>query len=209
MGMRGKLAVILTGLVILGVVASSVAFGESRPDGFQAANGVGAAPFPVNPHRYDPYPSFKFAVKWDNEWIHGISRVTGLGRLTEVMDDRGGLDRNLSRLSPGLTRYEPIVIERGVTQDREFEDWAKLVWDWGSLPGTEVTLSSFRKDIIIQLRNEAGQPVMQWKVYRAWPSEYVALAGLEANKSGSAIERLTIQHEGWERDTDLTEPVEP
>jgi len=209
MSVRVKLTIVVTALVILGVIASSVAFGEVRNDGFQASNGVSAAPFPVNPNRYDPYPSFKFAVKWDGQWIYGIDIVSGLGRTTEVLDDRQGLDRSTSRLSPGLTRYEPIVLERGVTQDREFEDWAELVWNWNGSPGNEVTLSSFRKDILIQLRNEAGQPVMQWFVYRAWPSEYVALAGLNANKSGHAVERLVIQHEGWERDTALTEPVEP
>jgi len=51
--------------------------------------------------------------------------------------------------------------------------------------------------------------VMAFKVHRCWPSEYVALADLSSEANAVAIESLTLQHEGWERDMSVTEPVEP
>ena len=207
--MKTKLAAIAVVLVIALVAGATAVMGGTDPAGFQAANGVSSTPFPVNPHRYDPYKNFKFGVKWDGQKIDGIFLVTGLVRTTQAIDEREGLDPNISRISPGLTRYEPIVIKRGITQDRAFEDWADKVWEFGAGLGTEVELSSYRKDVIVDLYNEAGQTVMSWKVYRAWPSEYVALEVLNANKGDIAVESITLQHEGWERDTDVTEPPEP
>jgi phage tail-like protein len=98
---------------------------------------------------------------------------------------------------------------RGRTHDTEFENWANKVWNYGSSLGTEVSLKDFRKDIVIELYNEAGQLVMAFKVYRCWPSDYVALSDLDANDTSVAFESITLQHEGWERDYAVTEPVEP
>ncbi|MBV8529615.1 MAG: phage tail protein, partial [Candidatus Dormibacteraeota bacterium] len=111
--------------------------------------------------------------------------------------------------SPGRTAFEPITLERGVTHDTAFEAWAAKVWALGAGLGAEVSLKDFRKDISIELLNEAGQLVMAWKVFRCWPSEYVALADLDADDDAVAIESLTLENEGWERDTSVTEPAEP
>ena len=207
--MKRKIAALILIIVALTVIATSVAQGGSKVNSDQVPNGVNAVPFVINPYRFDPYKSFKFSVKWDGKYVPGITKVSGLIRTTEALDDRQGLDPNIDRISPGLTRYEPIVLERGLTHDTAFESWANSVWMYGSGLGSEMSLSSYRKDIIIDLFNEAGQKVMSWMVYRCWPSEYVALAQLDANKSAIAIERLTLQHEGWVRDTSVTEPVQP
>jgi phage tail-like protein len=168
------------------------------------------AQFTVNPYRLDPYKQFKFRVKWDGRYIPGISKVSGLRRVTEVVQMREGSESNNVRQMPGRTVYQPIILERGRTHDQEFEQWANSVWNLGAGLGTESSLSSFRKDIIIELLNEAGQLVMAFKVYRCWPSEYQALGDLDANAEAEvAIEALTLQHEGWERDSAVTEPVEP
>lgn len=164
--------------------------------------------FTVNPHRFDPYKGFKFRVKWDNQYIEGISKVSGLIRSTEVVEHREGGDPSMVRRSPGQTRYEPIVLERGRTHDTAFEQWANKVWNLGAGLGSEVSLKDFRKDIIIELYNEAGQLVMAFMVYRCWPSSYTALSDLEANDTLVAVESLTLQHEGWERDYEVKEPTE-
>ena len=160
--------------------------------------------FPVNPTRFDPYKNFKFRLKWDGKYVAGVSRVSGLERTTEVVEHREGGDPSTSRKSPGLTQFAPITLERGLTQDSAFEDWANLVWKLGS----QMSLKEFRKDIIIELYNEAGQLVRAYHVYRCWPSEYQALSDLDANAATVLIEHLTLQNEGWERDTAVTEPVE-
>ncbi|MFQ5823755.1 MAG: phage tail protein [bacterium] len=169
-----------------------------------------AQQFSVNTHRFDPYKQFKFRVKWDGKYIAGISKVSGLKRKTEVVIHREGSEPSSVRKSPGQTTYEPIVLERGRTHDTAFEQWANKVWKFGAGLGAESSLKDFRKDIIIDLYNEAGQLVMAFKVYRCWPSEYITLSELNANGDASvAIESITLQHEGWERDYEVIEPEEP
>jgi phage tail-like protein len=167
------------------------------------------AEFTVNPNRFDPYKNFKFRVKWDGRYVAGISKVGGLRRTTEVIRHREGGDPSTSRKSPGLTEFAPITLERGVTHDPEFENWANRVWSLGASLGAEVSLKDFRKDIVLELYNEAGQVVISYKIYRCWVSEYEILPDLDANANAVAIEHITLQNEGWERDTSVKEPVEP
>ncbi len=163
------------------------------------------AQFTVNPHRHDPYKNFKFRVKWDGNSVAGVSRVSGLRRSTEVVEYREGGVPDSSRLSPGRTNYEPITLERGITHDRAFEDWANQVWR----PGAGGALASFRKDIIIEVCDEAGQLILAYKVHRCWVSKYQALPPLAADGNPTLIESITLEHEGWERDTSAPKPTEP
>lgn len=167
------------------------------------------AQFTVNSHRFDPYKNFKFRVKWDGRYVAGVSKVSGVKRTTEVVEHREGGDPSMSRKSPGRTKYEPITLERGVTHDTEFERWSNRVWNFGSGLGAEVSLQSFRKDIIIEFYNEAGQLALAYKVYRCWVSEYQALPDLDANANAVAIQHIKLENEGWERDYEVTEPSEP
>jgi phage tail-like protein len=165
--------------------------------------------FAVNPGRHDPYKNFKFRVKWDNQYVAGVSKVSGLRRTTEVIEHREGGDPSTSRKSPGRTHYDPITLERGVTHDTAFETWASKVWHLGAGPGLETALADFRKDITIDFFNEAGQKVLSYRVYRCWVSEYMALPDLDANSTTVAIEVIRLENEGWERDQAVVEPLEP
>ncbi len=179
------------------------------------------AQFPVNTGRLDPYKNFKFRVSWAPEpgqapqYIAGISKVSGLKRTTEVVRHRDGGDPSSSRKSPGRTEYDPITLERGVTQDVAFEQWANKVWDYKNAQAPpanrtmEVSLADFRKEIIIDVFNEAGQKVLSYQVYRCWVSEYQALPDLDANANAVAIQHIKLENEGWERDTSVTEQPEP
>ena len=167
------------------------------------------APFTVNQKRFDPYKNFKFRVKWDGRYVAGVSKVSGLRRTTEVICHREGGDPSTTRKSPGLTEFAPIALERGVTHDPEFENWANKVWSLGAGLGTEVSLKDFRKDIVLELYNEAGQLVLAYKIYRCWVSEYEILPDLDANTNAIAIEHITLENEGWDRDQSVQEPVEP
>lgn len=166
------------------------------------------AQFTVNPERFDPYKNFKFRVKWDGIYVAGISKVSMLKRTTEVVTHREGGDPSSSRKSPGRTEYDAITLERGVTHDPEFENWASMVWSYGAGLGAEASLKDFRKDIIIEMYNEAGQMAIAYKVYRCWVSEYQSLPELDANANAVAIQTLKLENEGWERDLDVTEPQE-
>ena len=167
------------------------------------------AEFTVNAQRFDPYKNFKFRVKWDGRYVAGISKVSGLKRTTEVVKHREGGDASTSRKSPGRNEFDPITLERGVTNDTDFEVWAGKVWQIGAGLGSEVSLKDFRKDIILELYNEAGQLALAWKIYRCWVSEYLALPDLDANANAVAIQHIKLENEGWERDISVTEPTEP
>ena len=169
------------------------------------------AQFSVNiqPQRFDPYKNFKFKIKWDGRYVAGISKVGALKRTTEVVKHREGGDPSSTRKSPGRTEFEALTLERGVTHDLEFENWAKKVWDFGSGLGKEVSLKDFRKDIIIEVYNESGQKVIAYNVFRCWVSEYQAQADLDANANAVLIQNIKLENEGWERDPDVVEPAEP
>ena len=167
------------------------------------------AQFSVNAQRFDAYKNFKFRVKWDGRYVAGISKVGALKRTTEVIKHREGGDPSSSRKSPGRTEYDPITLERGVTHDPEFERWANKIWNYGSGLGAEVSLKDFRKDVMIDVYNEAGQLVLSYKVYRAWVSEYQALPDLDANANAVAIQHIKLENEGFERDYEVVEPAEP
>ncbi len=165
--------------------------------------------FTVNNTRYDPYKNFKFRVKWDGRYVAGISKVSALKRTTEVVKHRTGGDPSSSRKSPGRTEYEAITLSRGVTHDKDFEQWANKVWNYGSGPDNEVSLKDFRKDLItIEVYNEAGQLAIAYKVFRCWVSEFEALPELDADANAVAIQTLKLENEGWERDYDAPEPTE-
>ena len=160
------------------------------------------AEFSVNPTRFDPYKNFKFRIKWDGRYVAGVSKISGLRRTTEVIQHREGGDPNTSRKSPGHTEFVPITLERGVTHDPEFENWANKVWSLSAGLGAEVSLKDFRKDIVLELYNEAGQLVLAYKVYRCWvrntkscptwtPTRMRSLSSISSRKTkaGSEIEQ--------------------
>src|SRR3954452_16066864 len=166
--------------------------------------------FTTNPDRFDPYKTYKFRVKLpDGTYVAGVSKVSALKRTTEVVKHREGGDPSTSRKSPGRTEYDPITLERGVTHDLEFERWASKVWQLGAGLGSEVSLADFRKDIIIDFYNEAGQLAISYTVLRCWVSEYQALPDLDANANAVAIQHIKLENEGIERDYEVAEPAEP
>ena len=169
------------------------------------------AQFVVNAQRFDPYKNFKFRVKFgtNTQPVAGVSKVSALKRTTEVVRHREGGDPSSSRKSPGRTEFEALTLERGVTHDKEFEEWANKTWNFGNLLGKEVSLKDFRRDVILEVYNEAGQLAIRYKVFRCWVSEYQATSDLDANANAVLIQHLKLENEGWERDNEVPEPAEP
>jgi len=162
--------------------------------------------FVVNPYRFDPYKNFKFRVKWDGKVIAGVSKISALKQSTEPVTHREGGDNNSYRVTPGTWKFEPITLERGITHDNEFENWAQTVWDAG---GDALTsLKKFRKNITIELLNENGVVAKSFNLFRCWVSEYQALPELDANDNSVAFEYIVLQYEGWERDKNIPEPTQ-
>lgn len=170
------------------------------------------AEFPKNPQRLTPYPNFRFKVKWDNKYVAGVSKVSALSRRTEVASHRSGGDPSVSHSSPGQTSYEPITLERGVSYDPTFQQWANKVFDVTnsqSKDGQNTSLLDFRKSLTIEVYNEAGQKVLAYNVFNAWVSEYREVSDLDSGANAFVMETLTLQNSGWVRDPSVTEQKEP
>ena len=164
----------------------------------------------VPTRKFDPYKNFKFRIKWDTppRYIAGVSKVGMLKRTTEVVSHRDGGALSTSRKSPGRTEYDAIMLERGITHDVEFERWANKVARRSAGLGSEVSLGDFRKDITLEVYNDAGQLALSYNIYNCWVSEFQALPELDANANAIAIESIKLENEGWERDTEIIEPEE-
>jgi phage tail-like protein len=167
------------------------------------------AEFTVSSPRFDPYKNFKFRVRWDGRVVAGVSKISALKRTTEVVQHREGRDPSTSHKSPGLTQFEPVLLERGVTNDPAFEQWANQVWNVTGALGSQASLQDFRKEVSIELLDEAGQVVLRYIVHRCWVSEYQELPDLEANATAVAIQSIKLENEGWERDTSVAPPAGP
>jgi len=160
--------------------------------------------------RRDPYKNFRFRVKFGAtaEYVAGVTKVTGFKRATEVIKHRSGGDPASSFKLPGRTEYDPITFERGVTNDKAFEQWANKVWSFrNSASGLETSLKDFRRDVIVDVFNEAGQKVLSYQIFNAWVSEWSPVSDLDSNANAVAIQTIKLENEGWVRE-DLPEPEE-
>ena len=169
------------------------------------------AQFTVNSYRQDTYKNYNFVVSWNGKPVAGVSKLSPLKKTTQVIKHRDGADPSTVCNSLGQTDWDEITLERGVTHDTAFEQWANKAWDYpnsGTL-GQQVLLEDFRKDIVIDVMNEAGQKVISYKLHRCWPSSFTALPELDGNGNAVAIQSLVLQTEGWERVESVTEPTEP
>lgn len=162
--------------------------------------------FTVNAHRVDPYKNFKFVVYWDNKAVLGVSKVGALKRTTEVVKHRSGGENSYDHKSPGRTTYDAITLERGITWDDTFVIWANMVHTFAGDPA--IDLAGYKKDLTVELLNEKGQPVKRYFLYGCWVSSTTQLPDLDGNANATAIESLTIEIEGFDRDTALTEQSE-
>ena len=162
--------------------------------------------FVVNAHRVDPYKNFKFRVKWDGRTVCGVSKVGSLKRTTEVVTHREGGQNSTDYKSPGRTTYEGLTLERGITHDTEFEQWANMVHPYAGDAGMD--LVNYKRELILEVMNEKGHVALRYFLHNCWVSEFTAVPDLDANANAVAIETIKIELEGWERDVDTQEPNE-
>jgi len=164
--------------------------------------------FPINTDRYDPYKTYRFLVYFPpgTTPVAAVSRVSALRRATEVIEYKEGGNPIILK-GMGRTRYDPITLERGVTQDNAFIEWANAtqLLDQGA-PTT--SLANLRREVRLVLLNEEGQPVHGYIIHRAWVSEFQALPDLDAGANAIALEHIKLENEGWEVDTSIVEVKE-
>jgi len=161
--------------------------------------------FSANRQRHDPYRTFKIQILIDRQPVAGFSKMGALKNSTEALNWRSGGDlAHVSKLPRG-TVYEAITLERGLSHDLEFETWANRVNNIEGDAG--MSLSSARKDIVINIRNPQGRVAISYLVKRAWVSEYQSLPEHDAGTTDTVgILVIKLEHEGWVRDEAVTEP---
>jgi phage tail-like protein len=165
--------------------------------------------FPANMNRFDPYKAFRFLVYFDSAPttpVAAVSKIGALKRSSDVIEYKEG-GNAIIRKGLGRTKYEPITLERGLTQDTAFQAWADYAQSLSS-GAPQTSLKNLRQNMLITLLNEAAQPVIRYKVYRCWVSEYQAMPDLDGGGNAVAIEHIKLENEGWERDSSLQEPKE-
>lgn len=161
--------------------------------------------------RVDPFLTFNFKVKWNNNYVASVSRVSGLTKTTQAVSFRSGGQPQTTYMIPGQTLYSPITLERGITFDHTFLQWANMTWYYPNTSafGTEMSLATLRQNMQIELYNQAGQLTLRYNVYNCWPSEFQALPELDSSANIVALESLTLQNEGWDFDPTVTAPTLP
>jgi phage tail-like protein len=154
----------------------------------------------------NPYLTYNFLVKWNNAYVAAVTNVSGLTRKTEVVSSHAGGQPQSAFKVPGQTDYEPVRLQRGITTDTAFEDWANKMWLYPNTQalGAEVDLVHFRQNMQIEHYDQAGRLLLRYNLYNCWPSEYIALPDLDSQSNAVALASMTIEHEGWDRDLTVT-----
>lgn len=133
-----------------------------------------------------PLPKFHFEVQWGGTKI-GFTEVTGLEVTTEKIEYRDGASKEYHKVRmPGMQMFGDLTLKRGVfAADNEFYAW------WNTVALNTVD----RRDITISLLDESHQPVVVWKIKKAWPTK-VTSTDLNSSGNETAIETLVLTHEG-------------
>lgn len=158
--------------------------------------------FVVNTHRQDPYKNFKFRVRFGNEVVAGISKMSAIKKTTEAVEWREAGGPSVVRKMPGRTKFEPVTLEAGLTHDKAFIQWAELVNS--PLGDAATSLKGYRREVVIEVLNMQGKPALVFTLHRAWPSEFQALPEMDGNANAVAIQSLKFEYEGF-----TLEDVEP
>jgi phage tail-like protein len=162
--------------------------------------------FVKNADRHVPYKTFKFRLVYNNKVVFGVSKVGALKRTTEVVKHRHGGQNSFDYKSWGRSTFEAITLERGITHDHDFEEWANMVASWSGDASTN--LAQYKRELTLEFLNERGQVAIRYFLHGCWVSEYTALPELDANGNHIALESMKIELEGWERDPHTLEPTE-
>ena len=139
--------------------------------------------------RFDPYRNFKLKVKINNEIVAGLSKMSALKKTTEGIDWYEAGDNFNPRRLPGKTKYEPITLEKGMTEDKVFEDWANLV---NKYQGNAISPDNFRKNIQILVCDMNGIPKITFNVFDCWVSEFQAVPDMDVTQNGVSIQTIKL-----------------
>jgi len=124
----------------------------------------------VNSKKVLPFRNFKFHVYFEGKKdpVALVSKMSALKRTTEVVDWRSGGDSNSPRKLAGKTKYEPITLERGLSLDSDFEDWAQRVNNFDTHLAEND--NDFKKEMSIEILDLDGKVVLRYNIHSCWVS---------------------------------------
>ena len=132
--------------------------------------------------RRDPFRTFNFRLEIDDTPVAAFSDVTWLQSDGEVADYRTGMDLPLNtRRIPGLRKYGPISLKRGMVSDSTLWDWYRNI----------ATGKLDRRNGSVILMDEQRKDVLRWNFESAWPNKIQA-SDLKASGNEIAIESIEL-----------------
>lgn len=141
--------------------------------------------------RHDPYRSYNFEVAISGKKVFakaGFQKVTGLKMDTEVIEYREGADKQQTpHKMPGLEKYDPITLVRGMSEDADMITWATM--------SRSANDDAFKCTVTITLKDRNGKAVKRWQAKEAWTASY-DIGDLDAQSNAVLLETITVQHEG-------------
>ena len=144
----------------------------------------------------DPYRNFRFEVENTGFVYAGFQKVSGMKHSINVIEYREGGENEVMRKMPGQSSFEPVTFERGVSNNSDFLDWINQIFNIDNVGGAQGDVEgTWRKDIVVYLKDKSGERVKKYTLLNAWPSEK-AVADMDASGNDVMIETLVLQHEG-------------
>jgi phage tail-like protein len=144
--------------------------------------------------RKNPYSGFNFRVDFANGVTASFSEISGLDAEQEVIMYRTGAEETVPHKIPGLQKYPNVVLKRGIIGTDNIWKWRALIIQ--GLGGDDIE-NEARTTVHVHLLDEKREPVVTWKIKKAWPVKWAGPA-LAAGKNETALESLELAHEGIE-----------
>ncbi len=151
---------------------------------------------PISARKSDPLAGFRFRVVIENYNALGFKSVGGLKGETTAIPYREGTDRPIDRMIPGKTKYDPLVLKRGVDPDGTLQLIRNsIVLPDGPNFSDGVGEPQFRFNGFVYLLNKERRVIKQWQWTRGWASVH-GIDDLDAMSEEIVLETIEIVHEG-------------
>lgn len=147
------------------------------------------------PDRITPYGAFNFFVNLngpvgEDTPLGGFSDVSGLGTEITMAEYRNGNEaENHVRKVPGIHKVNDVTLKRGIVNSTD-------LWSW--ITDTRTKGAAAKRAVAITLRDEAGTPVMKWKLRNVAPMKYSGPTLAAKGGGDVAMEELVLSCEGLE-----------
>lgn len=127
--------------------------------------------------------NYHFLLEVGGATVGEFQSVSGLSAETEVIEFREGGENSLVHKLPGRLKYSNIVLKRGYIPDSVLRDWI-----WTNLdPDGMID----RRDGALVLRDRAGNQVVRYEFFDAWPCKWSGFTP-EEKSDAAFVEEIVI-----------------